>query len=212
VFRIAGGTPRVVNLVCDRALYRGYLVRKSVIDVETVTQAIEDLGVGALTPLPASMAAPAIQPVAPDVTRPEPTPPVAGPAPLLRDSAPTDLSGLEVHDIGESVHAPATITTPVYKTSIFGKKRPRSRLRWRLLRWAATAVGVACIVFVALLGEAVFIHYFPSVADQDLRLPAPAPLRIPATAGTISIPSDVTQRPPLPDPVRLEPGALPARE
>jgi hypothetical protein len=158
------------------------------------------------------MAASAIEPVAPDVAPPEPTPPVAGP-PLKRDSASTDLSGLEMHDIGESVHAPATITTPVYKTSIFGKKRPRTRLRWRLLRWAAATIGVASIVFIALLGEAVFIHYFPSLADQDLRLPAPLPLRIPAAGATIPIPSDVTQRPPLPDSLRLEPGAsLPARE
>ena len=32
VFRVSGGTPRVVNLVCDRALYRGHLARKTVID------------------------------------------------------------------------------------------------------------------------------------------------------------------------------------
>jgi hypothetical protein len=213
VFRVAGGTPRVVNLICDRALYRGHLARKSVIDVEMVTQAIDDLGVGTLTPLPASMAAPTITPAAPSVAPPDPTPPVAIPAPLIRESAPTDLSGLEVHDIGEAVHAPATITTPVYSTSIFGKKRPRRRLRWRLLRWAAALTAVAAIAFVALLGDAVFIHYFPAVADQDLRLPAPVPLRVHATQPGVPIPWDVTQRPPLPDPSRLDTRAPPpARE
>jgi type II secretory pathway predicted ATPase ExeA len=209
VFRVAGGTPRVVNLICDRALYRGHLARKNVIDLETVTQAIDDLGAGTLTPLPASLAAPAITPVAPSVAPPDPTPRAAVPAPLVRDSASPDLSGLEVHDIGESVHAPATIDTPVYKTSIFGKKRPRRRLRWRLLRWAASVTAVAAIVFVVLLGEAVFIHNFPALADQDLRLPAPVPLRVPAPHTGVPIPWDLTQRPPLPDAVHLEPGAPP---
>ena len=96
------------------------------------------------------------------------------------------------------------------KNSIFGPKRPRRRLRWRVLRWAATATGVLAIVFVALLGEAVFIHYFPSLADQDLRLPgAPAPLRVPAPIASVPIPADVTRRPPLPEAFRVEPGAAP---
>ena len=65
VFRVSGGTPRVVNLVCDRALYRGHLARKTVIDPETVTQAIDDLGVGTLTPAPSFAVAPPSAPVAP---------------------------------------------------------------------------------------------------------------------------------------------------
>ena len=213
VFRVAGGTPRVVNLICDRALYRGHLARKSVIDLGMVTQAIEDLGVGTLTPLPASLAAPTIAPIAPSVAPPDPTPPVAVPPPLVRDSASPDLSGLEVHDIDESVHTPATFSPPVYKQSIFGNKRPRTRLRWRLLRWAGSATAVAAIVFVVLLGEALFIHYFPALADQDLRLPAPVPPRVPTTQAAVPIPWDITHRPPLSDGLQLAPGALPpARE
>jgi general secretion pathway protein A len=209
VFRVAGGTPRVVNLICDRALYLGHLARKSVIDLEMVAQAVDDLGVGTLTPLPSSLAAPTITPIAPSIAPPDPTPPVAVPAPLVRDTAPTDLSGLEVHDIDETVHTPATFSPPVYKPSFFGKKRPRRRLRWRLLRGAVAATAVAAIVFVVLLGEAVFIHYFPALADQDLRLPAPAPLRVPATQAAVPIPWDVTQRPPLPDALYQEPSAPP---
>ena len=213
VFRVAGGTPRVVNLICDRALYRGHLVRKSVIDLETVTQAIDDLGVGTLTPAPSFTVAPTITPTAPSVAPPAPKPPVTVSTPLIRDSASTDLSGLEVHDIGEAVHEPAAISPPVYNHSIFGQKRPRRRLRWRVVRWAAAATVVGAIVFVALLGEAVFIQYFPALADQDLRLPAPVPLRVPATNPSVPIPWDVTQRPPLPDALRLEPGVAPrARE
>jgi type II secretory pathway predicted ATPase ExeA len=218
VFGVAGGTPRVVNLICDRALYRGHLARKNVIDLETVTQAIDDLGVGTLTPLPSSLAALTTTPIAPDVAPPdpiqsvpEPMPRVEAPPPLTRDSAPTDLSGLEVHDIDETVHAPASFSPPVYKNSIFGKKRPRRR--WRFLRWAAGATGVAAIVFVALLGEAVFIHHFPSLADQNLRLPEPVPPRVPPAQAAVPIPWDVTQRPPLPDALHLVPDApAPARK
>ena len=232
VFRVAGGTPRVVNLICDRALYRGHLARNSVIDLEMVTKAIDDLGVGTLTPLPLSLAAPTIMPIAPSVATPVPTPPAAVPAPpvavptplvavparlvpvpLVRDTAPTDLSGLEVHDIDETVHTPATFSPPVYKQSIFGNKRPRRRLRWRLLRWAATATALAAIVFVVLLGEAVFIHHFPALADHDLRLPAPVSPRVAATQAAVPIPWDVTQHPPLADAPRQAPGAPPpARE
>ena len=213
VFRVAGGTPRVVNLICDRALHRGHLARKSVIDLETVTQAIDDLGVGTLTPLPSSLAAPVITPIAPSAALPAPAPPVTVSTPLVRDSAPTDLSGLEVHDIDESVHTPATFSPPVYKQSIFGKKGPRRRFRWRVLRWVASATAVAAIGFFVLLGEAVFIHHFPALADQDLRLPAAVPLRVPAAQVGVPIPWDVTQRPPLPDALHLVPVAPPpARE
>ncbi len=55
VFRVSDGTPRVINLVCDRALHRGHLARKSAIDLEAVTQAIDDLGVGELTAAPLSI-------------------------------------------------------------------------------------------------------------------------------------------------------------
>jgi hypothetical protein len=223
IFRVAGGTPRVVNLICDRALYRGHLLRKSVIDLETVTQAIEDLGVGTLTPAPSFDVAPPITPVAPiapvapnaptptapSAAPPAPTPPVAASTPLIRDSPSTDLSGLEVHDIDESVHAPAMASPPVEtKRSIFGQKRPRRRLRWRVLRWAATATAVLAIVFVVLLGEAVFIHYFPALADQDLRLPASVSPRIPETHVAVPIPRDVTQPPPVPD-LAVKPGVAP---
>jgi hypothetical protein len=214
VFRVSGGTPRVVNLVCDRALYLSHLARKAVVDMETVTQASDDLGVGTLTPAPSLHVAPMRSPAAPIAAKPVPTlpaapstPPVALSTPLVTDAVPTDLSGLEVHDIGESVHDSVAFSPPAdTKHSLFGTKGPRLRWRWRVLRWAVNAGAVLAIVFIALLGEAVFIHYFPSLADQDLRLPStPAPLRVPATIASVPIPPDITQRPPLPEAFRVEP-------
>ena len=223
VFRISGGTPRLVNLICDRALHRGHLARKSAIDLETVTQAIDDLGISALTPAPSALAdrvtappaaavapSPPVQaapppaapaataPPAPSPTAPTATAPTAGRQ--KRDSPPMDLSGLEVHDIEGSAEPPR-ISTPAYATdSIFKHTRPRRRLRWRLLRWGAQAAVVVGIVFFALLGEAVFINYFPSLADQDLRLPeAPTAPRVAPPLAPVPMPFDVTQPPPPPE-------------
>src|SRR5688572_11575453 len=68
LFRISSGVPRVVNLICDRALHRGHLARITEIDVSTVTQAIDDLGVGTLTAAPSFVTAPVAATAAPSVS------------------------------------------------------------------------------------------------------------------------------------------------
>jgi hypothetical protein len=232
LFRVSSGVPRVVNLICDRALHRGHLARISEIDVATVVQAIDDLGVGSLTAAPSFVAAPATSPSIPSVTpavmstvpadiqavavplppappsRPALPPPLVTPTPVTRAGVATDLSGLEVHDIEESSDAPQVLNPPVFtKHSIFGQKRPRRRWRWRVLRWAGAAAGVIAIMFLALLAEAVFIHHFPSLAEQDLRLPSePSPLRVPAMIAPVPIPADVTLLPPRPTALNLGAG------
>lgn len=190
VFRASGGIPRVVNLICDRALHRGHLARKSVIDLEAVTQAIDDLGVGSLTAPSAALVAP-IAPVAPV-------------APAVN----TDLSGLEVQDIEESVEAPPMFGTPAYsRQSIFGQNRPRRRWRSRVLRWVVALALAFGIVFFALLGEAVFLHYF-AVSPEELPRPAASTrLRIAPANTPVPIPADVTQPPPPSDERVLEPDA-----
>ena len=195
VFRASGGTPRVINLVCDRALYRGHLGRTSTIDLEAVTRAIEDLGVGTLTPAPALDTIPAAAPRAIE--------PSAVPAAVSND-----LSGLEVHDIEKSPSAQHTFGAIEAADSVADRWPRRTRRRWRsrVARWAGAAALIAGIVFVALLGQAVFIHYFPPLEAYDLRLPnAPAaPPRQPH--GTpIPAPADVT----LPPPPSLPPATTP---
>ena len=64
------------------------------------------------------------------------------------------------------------------------------------MRWAGAAAVMAGIVFFALLGEAVFIHYFPPIAEYDLRLPDAPPVSHTARNSTpIPAPADVTQPP-----------------
>jgi general secretion pathway protein A len=248
VFRVSGGIPRVINLICDRALHRGHLQRKSAIDLEAVTQAIDDLGVGTLTAAPVSLTAPDVAPPVPPSAPPAPgssttapvmwaatpeiapiapmiapaapvTAPVtpvtapaaavtalgastatpAGPVPLVSDSPSNDLSGLEVHSIEESSEAPPMFGTPVYyRHSMFGHNQPHRRFHWRVMRWAAPIFVVFAIVFLALLGEALFINYFPTLAEQDLPLMAPASLHVPAPILPVPIPADVTLPPPMP--------------
>jgi general secretion pathway protein A len=52
VFRASSGVPRLINLICDRALYLTYLQHKNVIDAEEVIRSVDDLGVGNLTAAP----------------------------------------------------------------------------------------------------------------------------------------------------------------
>ena len=248
VFRVSGGTPRVVNLVCDRALHRGHLARKSTIDLEAVTQAIDDLGVGALTaapitittsnvvapappvaapvpaptPSPAPARAPAtdrvrppVEPAPASVAHVAPTPPPAqghsAPVTQPTESALVDLSGLEVHDIDESFAPPGDFGGAMYsRKSIFGNHRPRRRWRWRVIRWAASAAVIVGIVFFALLGDAIFIHYFPTIAEFDLQLPNAPAARVPVVNQPVPIPGDVTQPPPAPAPPDLQRAAPPA--
>ena len=208
VFRASGGIPRVINLICDRTLHRGHLQRKSAIDLEAVTQAIDDLGVGTLTAAPAFLTAPSAADVPPPVA-PLASSTITAPT-VMRSGAPAssasvetvsnDLAGLEVHSIDESPEAPPMVgePEPVYHRHLIfgGYNRPRRRLR-RLIRWAAAITVVVAIVFFALLGQALFINYFPTIDDQQLPLTAaPAPLRLPALIAPVPVPADVTLPPP----------------
>jgi type II secretory pathway predicted ATPase ExeA len=219
VFRASGGTPRVINLICDRALHRGHLARKSAIDLEAVTQAIDDLGVGTLTaaptfdtlipPAPSAPPDPPVTPVAP-VAEPVAEPVALASAPSVVEPATlpalpadegvsTDLSGLEVHDLEKSPAAQHTYSA-IAPSDMADRwpRRPRRSWRWRVMRWAAAAGVMVGIVFFALLGEAVFINYFPPLEEYDLRLPdAPGPLRMPQTNTPVPMPADVTQPPPM---------------
>jgi type II secretory pathway predicted ATPase ExeA len=64
VYQGSGGTPRLINLICDRALHRGYTARVGRIEPGFVWDAITDLGLETNAPEPVAPAAPAPQPVA----------------------------------------------------------------------------------------------------------------------------------------------------
>jgi type II secretory pathway predicted ATPase ExeA len=79
VHRRAGGTPRVINTICDNALFEAFLARSSEIRGALIEQIADNLGLdsGAV----ATAAASAIAAAAPPITAPVPPPVVAAPAP-----------------------------------------------------------------------------------------------------------------------------------
>ena len=77
------------------------------------------------------------------------------------------------------------------------------------MRWAAAAAVMFGIVFFALLGEAVFINYFPTVGEYDFHLPAAPPPRVSLANAPVPIPADVTQPPPPPEPSDVQREARP---
>jgi len=103
-----GGVPRLINLICDRALYRGHLARTSLIDSDIVRVAMIDLGLTEIPDLPIPVAiqespaplfslatsldpeppaprTPPPEPVLPLAALPEPSTP-APPMPSVRES------------------------------------------------------------------------------------------------------------------------------
>jgi type II secretory pathway predicted ATPase ExeA len=182
LFRSTGGVPRVINLVCDRALYFGYLQRKTEIDVEAITKAADDLGVGNLTAAP--HLAHAAKPVDP------PEPPAMPPVQALPSSDP-DLSGLDVDDIPNDLNAPIAVPMPPDPTpampyspilTLRGNSNramldeSTSARRWReRARRVAMAVGL-CIAFgsFVVFGELLLMNYYPDPAEQVIQ-PPPSP-------------------------------------
>jgi type II secretory pathway predicted ATPase ExeA len=80
----SGGTPRLINLICDRALHRGYAARVGRIEAGFVWDAITDLGL--------EVTSPDTDPVAPPAT---PSIPAAPAAPSTAGTAFPGLSGVE---------------------------------------------------------------------------------------------------------------------
>jgi hypothetical protein len=52
VHRFSGGTPRVINTLCDNALFEGYVARAPMIDEAMIARVALDLGLEGGTPRP----------------------------------------------------------------------------------------------------------------------------------------------------------------
>ena len=74
VYQASGGTPRLINLICDRALHRGFAARVGRIEPGFVWDAAADLGfeAGAVKSAAPAPAQPKVEPVAPRVSAPLP--------------------------------------------------------------------------------------------------------------------------------------------
>ena len=104
IFAASGGVPRVINLICDRALYLGYQQRKSVIEPPEVMQSIEHLGVGHLT------AAPVVNETPTPAPAPEAPVPPAAQAPAFFQTPPI-LPTLPTFQTSSTIPTVPTLTT-----------------------------------------------------------------------------------------------------
>jgi len=196
VFRVSNGVPRVINLICDRALYLGHLQRKNEIDPEIVRQSIDDLGVGHLTAFPVADEPPAATPAT--------THPAAPASRTHAVAAAADLSGLDVDDIPYDLSAPiaapvapepGTPYTPILTLRINSTRalldESASARKWRI-RSKRVAVAVSIFVTIAaclMLGEALLMTYYPDPGQLVLPLPsAPRPPQIAPSLVPIEIP------------------------
>jgi hypothetical protein len=195
VFRASGGVPRLINLICDRALYLGYLQRKNVIDPEAVRQSVDELGVGNLTAAPA-MEAPNEAVAAGVNAKPESRRHI--------EATRHDLSGLEVHDIADDPSSPIAVAvapepgTPFVPILTLRTNSDRALLdespsvrKWRnRARRVAVAVGLLiALASVLLMGEVMVMTYSSDV--QVLPLPsAPRPPQIAPPPRPVQAPPD----------------------
>jgi hypothetical protein len=239
VFGASGGVPRLINLLCDRALHLGHSQRQNVIDAGVVRQSVDELGVGNLTAAPVfdrtepvvqqapavpEQAAPAVAPAAPaTVAVTASAPPDASAA---ARSARTDLSGLDVDDIADDPDSPLAVTVPPEPgapfTPILTLRTNSNRAlldespsvrRWRN-RAKRVALAVALLIVLAsavVMAEVVILNY--DSTPQMLPLPErPRPPRIAPPSMPIPPPSDALfWEPPL-DAVRTRRTPIPAIE
>lgn len=107
VHRRSGGTPRVINTLCDNALFEGFLARTPEIAGNVIEQIAENLGLeaGRTTPppvAPAPVAAPPPPPAMAPVAPPAPPAPAITPVmvPYRSSSAPPPVSRREPVAVG----------------------------------------------------------------------------------------------------------------
>jgi hypothetical protein len=184
IFKASGGTPRVINLVCDRALQRGHRINATIIEPALITEAVSSLGIE----MPKREAAPAPVPAPAAVEaksqrleiRP-PTPEVKAPIPDIRPRAPeTKPSTPEVKPRAAEVMKAASVpvTRPPSPPQILSDFAAEADLAAsgaepRAQR-LALALLIACIVLAGIV--AVWVFYFTgSTSELETAALPPAP-------------------------------------
>jgi len=207
VYLASGGVPRLINLVCDRALRRGFDARLKTIDRDTVTAAVRDLDLGEprvaadlapvvdMLPLPFEAEADAAAPAAPETAfraeqprnvnvTPPPSrapQPAAGMAAFEPESAPAPASRA-ANPLAEFESEPDSASR-THEPARAQFTPPSRGLLWTLMR--ALGLGTAALGIAIGAGvldtRAAFNHVAPNTAPG-----APgAPTRDAADAATM---------------------------
>jgi type II secretory pathway predicted ATPase ExeA/cell division septation protein DedD len=210
VSKASAGVPRLINLICDRALYRGYLTRSARIEADAVALAITDLGVGDLTPTPPAIGTPSQQARGMKAL-------ASGHDAPRADDADLDVNGLH-EDPHVGVHEPirtATDAAPEAAASDtdgtfapqnsrkvalrLGESMSTSRWRRRTHRFGKILMAVMAVALVAVLAESALMYFYPELTDETQQAPTPAePARLlPRGPVPPAVPSNDLQAPPL---------------
>jgi general secretion pathway protein A len=182
IFQSSQGVPRLINVICDRALREGYLLHKPTIDRNDVGRAVEHLGIGALTPFTPPLLA---------------TPPL--PAKAVKRQAGAYLSaadhseGLEMNDLSDEIHASASVmlngvdigarpsSDTVRKTvAVLGETVAAERWE-RRSRWIMQLAAILVCVVIAAIAVANFLPDDKATVVSPAVVPAAAPLAVPAS-------------------------------
>jgi general secretion pathway protein A len=171
IWRGSTGIPRVINLICDRALHRGFEARVDVIEPEIVLAAIEDLGrtVDATAPAPSEPGDEATpeREASSALVDPPPSAPVREPS--------QRASGLP-EPLEPAAHEFSDPLAEFTKEAVFA---PRSGRAWR------TAALVAAVVLATAVGATLWFVLAMLQSDAPVSTgmlpPRPAPLKYSAS-------------------------------
>jgi len=209
VFEASGGVPRVVNLICDRALHLGALARAAVVDATLVVQAVRDLKLRTSVAVSAAMPAAALQPVPAEAP---PVPVDAAPAPASAShvaaslasaslvsngaspapvdaaaSADPDLAALLAMPARPSTPRPDAPGTPATTRRAAHERRPAAMLTARPeAARSAPAVVVLALTTLGVLGGiglAVYMVMLKPLVGQRAVAPSAPAVAAPATPG-----------------------------
>jgi hypothetical protein len=114
IFQTSKGVPRLINLICDRALHRGHLARTEKIDIDILRVAVVDLGLADVrVPLPPAFPARGL-----DVTR------TSGGEDRPKPEDVSEHVSFDDHDL---LHAVAEISSKLQDTRVVSKSTPTLR-------------------------------------------------------------------------------------
>jgi type II secretory pathway predicted ATPase ExeA len=217
VHRRSGGTPRLINLICDRALHRGHAARVDRIEPEFVQQAIRDLGLdldeGSTTVSHASSATSVPPPstesqtdssasLGSDVDQAfdqteswlDEATPAASAAPVRTlDQIIAERSS---QPVAEEFDQPADLPSqPVLSDFASEHELPRAAVKVVLpppRTWNRTLVATAAIVLFGLVGGAsLYVYAEAQAADTVIVLPASPRRPSLPTLATPAVPRDL---------------------
>jgi type II secretory pathway predicted ATPase ExeA len=172
VYQASGGTPRLINLICDRALHRGYSARVERIEPQFVWDALTDLGLAVERPEPSlPAAARAEQAARPAATEAVATTPATEP---VRESFFTDPVKAAATPVMTRSASPVTPPHRELLSDFAPEQRLDSSHHNAGIARGWMLVGAAVLVaVVAIGGMLAYVRVQAASEVPDLRFPAP---------------------------------------